>query len=77
MFRTYLLVVILGKVYKERVLKVYRRHIIDVILMEFTLTKKIAKHGNQAVITIPKMLQKALPPQTMVEIKIRVLEDTI
>ncbi|MAF99497.1 MAG: hypothetical protein CMH61_02695 [Nanoarchaeota archaeon] len=58
-------------------LKVYRRHIIDVILMEFTLTKKIAKHGNQAVITVPKMLQPMLKPQTLVEVKIRVLEEKV
>ena len=41
---------------------------------EFTITKKIAKHGSQAVIVIPKILQEMLKPQTIVQIKINVLE---
>ncbi len=40
---------------------------------KFTLTKNIAKHGSQAVIVIPKMLQDILKPKTMVEVTIRVL----
>ena len=39
----------------------------------FTLTKKIAKHGNQAIIIIPKILQNQLKPNTIIEMKIRIL----
>ena len=41
----------------------------------FTITKKIAKHGNQAVIVIPTFLQQELKPQTVVEAKINVLKE--
>lgn len=41
----------------------------------FTITKKIAKHGNQAVIVIPTFLQQELKPKTVVEVKINVLKD--
>jgi len=39
--------------------------------MEFTITKKIAKHGKQAIIIVPKVLEKELPAGTVAEIKIR------
>lgn len=42
---------------------------------EFTLTKKISKQGNQSIIVIPKILNTKLKPKTLVEIKIRVLEE--
>lgn len=41
---------------------------------EFTITKKIAKHGKQAVIIIPKLLQEDLCPNTVVKLKIEVLK---
>jgi antitoxin component of MazEF toxin-antitoxin module len=41
----------------------------------FTITKKIAKHGNQAVIIIPTLLQEHLPAGTLAEIKIEILEN--
>lgn len=41
----------------------------------FTITKKIAKHGNQAVIVIPTFLQQDLKPKTVVEVKINVLKE--
>lgn len=41
----------------------------------FTITKKIAKHGNQAVIIIPTFLQQELKPQTVVEVKINILKE--
>ena len=41
---------------------------------QFTITKKIAKHGNQAVIIIPRVLESVLKPQTLVEIKIEILD---
>lgn len=40
----------------------------------YTITKQISKHGNQAVIVIPKLLEKQLPPGTVAEIKITILE---
>jgi len=40
---------------------------------EFTITKKIAKHGSQAIIVIPKMLQDMLKPKMIVQIKIKPL----
>lgn len=39
-----------------------------------TITKKIAKHGTQAIIVIPKVLQDMLKPDTLVELRIKVLE---
>jgi hypothetical protein len=43
---------------------------------QFVLTKKIAKHGSQAVIIIPKILQNELRPQTIVQLKIDILEES-
>ena len=40
----------------------------------FRITKRIAKHGKQAIIIIPKMLQQLLKPNTIVELQIKVLE---
>ena len=40
-----------------------------------TITKKIAKHGAQAIIVIPKVLQNMLKPNTLVELRIKVLEE--
>lgn len=39
---------------------------------KYTITKKIAKHGNQAIIVIPKLLQTDLKPGLIVELKIEV-----
>jgi hypothetical protein len=41
----------------------------------FVITKKIAKHGDSAVIVIPKFLQDDLKPKTVVEIKIDILKE--
>ncbi len=41
----------------------------------FTLTKHISKHGSQAVIIIPRILQEKLKPGTVAEIKIEMLEE--
>jgi len=43
---------------------------------QFTITKKIAKHGKQAIIVIPKVLEQILKPGTLAEIKINILADT-
>lgn len=42
---------------------------------KFTITKKIAKHGKQAIIVIPKVLEEHLKPGTIAEISINILEE--
>lgn len=42
---------------------------------QFIITKKIAKHGSQAIIVIPRILESQLRPGTIAEIKINVLEE--
>lgn len=42
---------------------------------KFVLTKKIAKHGSQAIIVIPRILEKQLKPNTIVQLTIDVLEE--
>ena len=42
---------------------------------KFTITKKIAKHGSQAVIIVPTLLQDKLCPGTLAEITIEILEN--
>ena len=44
-------------------------------MQEYTITKKIAKHGRQAIIVIPKVLQEKLKRSTLVEVRINVLEE--
>ena len=44
------------------------------ITKTYTITKRIAKHGAQAVIVIPKFLQDELPPKTIVEVKINIVK---
>ena len=41
---------------------------------KFILTKKIAKHGKQAIIVIPRILEGQLKPGTVVQLKIDVLD---
>jgi len=43
-------------------------------MQEFTITKKLAKHGSQSIIVIPKYLQEFLKQGSLVEIKIKLLE---
>ena len=40
----------------------------------YTITKKIAKHGNNAVIVIPSFLKDELKPKTIVEVKIKIVK---
>ena len=40
----------------------------------YTITKKIAKHGKQAVIVIPSFLQNELKPKTIVEVRINIVK---
>jgi hypothetical protein len=41
---------------------------------EFTITKKIAKHGSQAVIIIPRLLERELSPGIIAKITIEIIE---
>lgn len=41
----------------------------------YTITKKIAKHGRQAVIIIPTLLQEQLKPGTLAQIQIEIIEN--
>lgn len=41
---------------------------------QFTIRKKIAKHGTNSIIIIPKLLQNELKPRTIVDVTISVLE---
>ena len=43
---------------------------------EFILTKQISKQGEQSIIIIPTFLKDKLKPKTLVEEKIKVLEET-
>ena len=42
---------------------------------QFTITKRIAKHGDQAIIVIPRLIEEHLKPDTIVEIRIEVLDN--
>lgn len=42
---------------------------------EFTITKKVAKQGSNSIIILPKVLQDKIKPSSLVELKIKVLED--
>ena len=42
---------------------------------KFTITKKIAKHGKQAIIVIPRAIEHKLKPGTLTEVQISVLEE--
>lgn len=41
----------------------------------FSIRKKIAKHGCNSIIVIPKLLQSELKPKTIVDIEIKVVEE--
>lgn len=41
----------------------------------YTITKKIAKHGNQAIIVVPRVLESQLKPGTIAEVTIEILEE--
>ena len=43
-------------------------------MKEFNIRKKIAKHGENSIIVIPKLFKDELKPKTIVEINIKVLE---
>ena len=45
------------------------------LIRRYIITKKIAKHGNQAIIVIPRVLEEQLKPGTLAEISINVIEE--
>jgi hypothetical protein len=42
---------------------------------EYTITQRIAKHGEQAVLVIQKVLQNELRPGTIAEVRIRIVRE--
>jgi antitoxin component of MazEF toxin-antitoxin module len=42
----------------------------------YIITKRIAKHGNQAVIVIPSVLHGKLRPKTLVRVTIDLIEES-
>ena len=44
-------------------------------IKSYTITKRIAKHGTQSVILIPKYLQDELRPRTIVEVRINIVKE--
>lgn len=44
------------------------------IMKSYTITKKIAKHGSQAIIIIPRLLEDELKPGTVAKVTIDVLK---
>ena len=44
-------------------------------MTEFTITKKVAKQGNNSIIILPKVLQDKIKPNNLVELKIKILEE--
>lgn len=55
--------------------KLYQKTYVQHKMNEFTLTKQISKQGAQSIIIIPTFLKDRLKPKTLVEIKIKVLDD--
>ncbi|MBU4069654.1 MAG: hypothetical protein KJ646_01605 [Nanoarchaeota archaeon] len=41
----------------------------------FTITKKIAKHGSQSIIIIPRILESKLKPGTIIELGINIVQE--
>ncbi|MEK9207884.1 MAG: hypothetical protein AAB922_05345 [Patescibacteria group bacterium] len=42
---------------------------------EYTIRKRIAKHGENSIIVIPKLLRGELKPKTVVELNIKIIEE--
>ena len=41
----------------------------------FVITKRIAKHGNQSIIVIPRILEAELKPGTIVKMEIDIIKE--
>lgn len=44
-------------------------------MKQFVITKKVAKHGKQAIIVVPKLLEQELKPNTVVKLTIDVIKE--
>jgi hypothetical protein len=44
---------------------------------KFIITKRIAKHGSQSIIVIPRILESHLKPGTVAEVTINVIQTEI
>ena len=42
---------------------------------QFTITKRIAKHGSQAIIVIPKILEDQIKPGTLAQVTIEIIRN--
>jgi hypothetical protein len=49
--------------------------IINKMPTQFTITKRIAKHGSQAIIYIPEILRDKLKSGTLVQVTIEILRE--
>ncbi len=43
-------------------------------MKQFIITKRIAKHGKQAILVIPRLLESELKPGTIVKVTMDVIE---
>lgn len=46
-------------------------------MKEFTITKKVAKQGDNSIIIIPKLLKEDIKPNDIVELKIKILKSEV
>ena len=44
-------------------------------MKKFRITKRIAKHGSQAIIVVPRVLEEDLKPGTVVELTLNVIRE--
>jgi len=58
--------------YKECIIQTYAN--VKNKMKQFIITKKIAKHGSQAIIVIPRILEKDLKPGKIVKLTIDVIQ---
>ena len=42
-------------------------------MKQFVITKRIAKHGDQAIIVVPRIIENELKPKTIVKLTIDVI----
>ncbi|MBI2148818.1 hypothetical protein HYU23_03995 [Candidatus Woesearchaeota archaeon] len=42
---------------------------------QYIITKKVAKHGKQAIIVIPRILENELKPGTVVKLTVDVIKE--
>ena len=43
----------------------------------YTITKKIAKHGNQSIIVVPSILKNKIKPRMLVKVTIDILDSDL